>query len=33
MEVIGSERTTHRLFAYVACTMNVNWRSDVLPHT
>ncbi len=30
MEIVGGEATTYRLLAYVAMTMNVNWRKYVL---
>lgn len=30
MEIVGGELTTYRLFAYVAMTMNMNWRKYVL---
>jgi putative transposase len=30
MEIVGGEATTYRLLAYVAMTMNANWRTYVL---
>jgi hypothetical protein len=30
MEITGGETTTYRRLAYVALTMNFNWRNDEL---